>query len=56
MKCHSGDMASSPYDDGGGGEGKGAVSFCLRGPLLWRTLVGGGYMEGYYFLVFGSKV
>ena len=40
-KSHSGDMASSPHEDWGGGEGKGEVSFCLRGALLWRTLVGG---------------
>ena len=54
MKSHSGDMVSSPYKDGDGGRVKGAVSFCLRGTLLWRTLVGGGYIEGYYLLVFGG--
>ena len=54
MKIHSGDMVSSPYEDGDGSGGKGAGSFCLRGTLLWRTLVGGGYIEGYYLLVLGD--
>ena len=46
MKSHSGDMASSPHEDGGGGGEKGTVSFCLRGALLWRTLEGGGSLWG----------
>ena len=49
MKSHSGDMASSPHEDWGGGEGKGEVSFCLRGALLWRTLVGGKIYGGILF-------
>ena len=49
MKSHSGDMASSPHEDGGGGGGTGAVSFCLREALLWRTLVGGRIYGGILF-------
>ena len=52
MKSHSGDMASSPHEDGGGGGGKGAFSFCLRGTLLWRTLVGGRICGGILFFSF----
>ena len=49
MKSHSGDMASFPHEEGGGGGGKGAFSFCLRGALLWRTLVGGRISGGILF-------
>ena len=49
MKSHSGDMASFPHEEGGGGEGKGEVSSCLRGALLWRTLVAGRLCGGILF-------
>ena len=49
MKNHSGDMASSSHEDWGGSQGKGEVSFCLRGALLWRTLVGGKIYGGILF-------
>ena len=56
MKSHSGDMASSPHEDGGGGGGKGGLVFVLGGLYCGEPWWGEGYVEGYYFLVFGGMI